>query len=44
LFDAAKVHGLEGILAKDRNGKYLVGKPSNRWLKIKERQTAECFV
>lgn len=44
LFEAAKIHGLEGIMAKKKDGKYLVRKRSDLWLKIKVRQTAECFV
>ncbi|MFM7855799.1 MAG: non-homologous end-joining DNA ligase, partial [Flammeovirgaceae bacterium] len=44
LFKAAKVHDLEGIMAKRKDGKYLIGKRSNLWLKIKVRQTAECVI
>lgn len=44
LFEAAKAHGLEGIMAKTRDGRYLPGKRSSNWLKIKVRQTAEVLV
>lgn len=44
LFEAAKVHDLEGIMAKRKDGKYLIGKRSDLWLKIKVRQTAECVI
>ncbi|MFM7487062.1 MAG: hypothetical protein ACKO13_09090, partial [Cytophagales bacterium] len=44
LFKAAKVHDLEGIMAKRKDGKYLIGKRSDLWLKIKVRQTAECVI
>src|SRR5690606_25506989 len=44
LFEAAKAHGLEGIMAKTKNGKYLPGKRSSNWLKLKVRQTAEVLV
>jgi DNA ligase D-like protein (predicted ligase) len=44
LFGAAKEHGLEGIMAKERNSKYLPGKRSDNWYKIKVRQTAESYI
>jgi len=44
LFDAAKKMQLEGIIAKERNSKYLPGKRSSSWLKIKVRQTTECLI
>lgn len=43
-FEAAKQMGLEGIMAKDRTSKYLPGKRSSTWLKIKTRQTADCLI
>ncbi|MCG8607536.1 non-homologous end-joining DNA ligase [bacterium] len=43
-FEAAKAMGLEGIVAKDPESKYLAGKRSTTWLKIKTRQTADCLV
>jgi len=36
--------GLEGIMAKRKDSKYLPGRRSDLWLKIKVRQTAECVV
>ncbi|MBI4430054.1 MAG: hypothetical protein HY562_13150, partial [Ignavibacteriales bacterium] len=44
LFEAAKNMGLEGIMAKERNSPYIVGKRSSYWLKIKTRQTADCVI
>ena len=44
LFEAAREHSLEGIMAKKKDGKYLPGRRSDLWLKIKVRQTAECFI
>jgi bifunctional non-homologous end joining protein LigD len=44
LFDAAREHGLEGIMAKEKAGKYQPGKRSSAWQKIKVRNTAECVV
>lgn len=41
LFEAAKVMGLEGIMAKQRKGKYFPGQRSKTWQKIKFRQTFE---
>jgi bifunctional non-homologous end joining protein LigD len=36
--------GLEGIMAKQRNSVYAVGKRTDSWLKIKTRQTTECVI
>lgn len=44
LFEAAKQHRLEGIMAKVKDSKYLAGKRSGTWLKIKVRRTAEVAV
>lgn len=44
LFEAAREHDLEGIMAKRNDGKYLPGKRSNLWFKIKIRQSCECVV
>ena len=44
LFEAAKQMGLEGIIAKRKESKYLVGKRSDSWLKIKVRQTVDSIV
>ena len=44
LFNAAREHSLEGIMAKNKLGKYLPGKRSDLWLKVKVRMTAECVI
>ena len=44
LFAAAKEYGLEGIMAKKKDSKYLIGRRSDCWIKVKVRQTCECFV
>jgi bifunctional non-homologous end joining protein LigD len=44
LFDAAREHQLEGIISKEKNGKYLPGKRSDLWLKVKVRDTRECCI
>src|SRR5436190_2133825 len=41
LFNAAKEHALEGIMAKKKDSKYFPGKRSDGWLKVKVKQTAE---
>ena len=44
LFEAAKELSLEGIMAKVKDGKYLPGKRSDLWQKIKVRNTRECVI
>jgi DNA ligase D-like protein (predicted ligase) len=44
LFEAAKAHELEGIMAKKKDSKYFLGKRSDCWLKIKVRQSREVFI
>lgn len=44
LFEAAGAHGLEGIMAKDRNSIYMPGKRTSHWFKIKTRHTADCVI
>jgi DNA ligase D-like protein (predicted ligase)/DNA ligase D-like protein (predicted polymerase)/DNA ligase D-like protein (predicted 3'-phosphoesterase) len=44
LLQAAKEHELEGIMAKQKSGKYYPGKRSDVWLKIKIRRTSECLI
>ncbi len=44
LLEAARELGLEGIMAKEKTGKYLPGKRSDLWLKIKIRNTRECVI
>ena len=44
LFDAAKEFGLEGIMAKRKDSKYVPGKRTDLWCKIKVRQSRECIL
>jgi DNA ligase D-like protein (predicted ligase)/DNA ligase D-like protein (predicted polymerase)/DNA ligase D-like protein (predicted 3'-phosphoesterase) len=44
LFKAAHEHGLEGIMAKKKDSKYLPGKRSDCWLKVKIRQSSEVVI
>jgi bifunctional non-homologous end joining protein LigD len=44
LFEAARLHGLEGIMAKDINSKYYPGKRSSGWTKVKVRNTIDCII
>lgn len=44
LFEAAGHHGLEGIMAKRKDSKYSPGKRNDCWIKVKVRQTCECFI
>ncbi len=44
LFEAAKLHEVEGIMAKVNDGKYLPGKRSDLWLKVKVRNTMDCVI
>lgn len=44
LFAAAREHGLEGIMAKRKDGKYLPGRRSDVWLKVKVRNTVDCLI
>jgi bifunctional non-homologous end joining protein LigD len=43
-FEAARTRGLEGIMAKDRRSRYVPGKRSDRWLKVKIRPEQELVV
>jgi len=44
LFEAAREHGLEGIMAKRKDGKYLPGRRSDLWQKVKVRNTVDCHI
>lgn len=44
LFEAAKEHNLEGIMAKKKDSLYFPGRRTNFWIKIKVRQSADCLV
>ena len=43
-FEAARVRGLEGIMAKDRRSPYVPGKRTDRWQKVKIRPEQELIV
>ena len=43
LLEAAREHGLEGIMAKKSDSKYLPAKRTDCWYKIKIRESAEVF-
>jgi len=43
-FEAARVRGLEGIMAKDRRSLYVPGRRSDRWQKVKIRPEQELVV
>jgi bifunctional non-homologous end joining protein LigD len=43
-FEAARTRSLEGIMAKDRRSRYLPGKRSDRWQKVKIRPEQELVV
>jgi DNA ligase D-like protein (predicted ligase)/DNA ligase D-like protein (predicted polymerase)/DNA ligase D-like protein (predicted 3'-phosphoesterase) len=44
LLEAARAHDLEGIMAKRKDSKYLAGKRSDAWVKIKIRNTREVVI
>jgi bifunctional non-homologous end joining protein LigD len=44
LFEAAREHGLEGIMAKKIDSKYFPGRRSDCWIKVKVRSGSEVFV
>ena len=44
LYAAAEAQGLEGVVAKRRTSRYLPGRRSPDWLKVKVRRTAEVVV
>ena len=44
VFDKTKRMGLEGIIAKNKSGKYVQGRRSRDWLKIKHIKTQDCVV
>jgi DNA ligase D-like protein (predicted ligase) len=44
LFEAAKKVELEGIMAKDPESRYLPGKRSSSWIKIKVRNSVDCVI
>jgi DNA ligase D-like protein (predicted ligase) len=44
LLDAARQHELEGIMAKRKDSKYLPGKRTDAWMKIKIRNTRDVVI
>jgi bifunctional non-homologous end joining protein LigD len=44
LFEAARAMGLEGIMAKQKDGRYTPGNRSSTWRKIKFRETFEAHI
>ncbi len=44
LFEAAKQVGLEGIMAKRKDSGYVPGRRSDNWLKVKTRNTMDCWI
>ncbi len=44
LFEAAKTLGIEGIMAKRKGSKYLPGKRTDNWVKVKVRQTVDVAI
>ena len=44
LFEAARALGVEGIMAKDPEGKYNPGRRSDAWYKIKVKHTLDCTI
>lgn len=43
-FELAKSRGLEGIVAKEKDGKYYIGKRTRKWLKIKVMQEEDLII
>ncbi len=44
LFEATRKLGIEGIIAKKKDGKYNAGKRSDVWIKVKVKETKDCFI
>jgi len=44
LFEQAKAHGLEGVLAKRPSSRYLPGRRSEAWVKVKTQQRQELAI
>ncbi|HVQ24793.1 MAG TPA: DNA ligase, partial [Planctomycetota bacterium] len=43
-FEEARTRGLEGIVAKERDGAYLPGKRTRSWIKVKTTRTVPCAI
>lgn len=44
LFLAARDMGIEGIIAKKRDGKYSPGRRSDAWIKVKVKETLDAYI
>lgn len=44
LFETAKEHGLEGIVAKKRDSRYYFDKRTKDWIKCKVMETEDCII
>lgn len=44
LFETIKNNGLEGIIAKEKNSRYLEGVRSSDWIKIKPEKKIDCYI
>lgn len=44
LFEAAREHSLEGIMAKVKDSKYYPGRRNDCWVKVKIRNTRDCVI
>ncbi|GAB4237007.1 MAG: ATP-dependent DNA ligase [Ekhidna sp.] len=44
LFEAAKRLGIEGIVSKRKDARYVPGKRSDAWIKVKSKETSDCFI
>ncbi|HET9773985.1 MAG TPA: DNA ligase D, partial [Nitrososphaeraceae archaeon] len=44
VYKTTKSMGLEGLVAKNKSGKYVQGKRSSDWLKIKHIRTQDCVI
>jgi DNA ligase D-like protein (predicted ligase)/DNA ligase D-like protein (predicted polymerase)/DNA ligase D-like protein (predicted 3'-phosphoesterase) len=44
LFEAAREHSLEGIMAKIKDSKYYPGRRNDCWVKVKIRNTRDCVI
>lgn len=44
LFNMAKAHGLEGIVAKRKGSRYYFGKRTRDWIKCKVMETDDCVI
>jgi len=44
LFEAAKELGVEGIMAKKKDGRYTPGRRNDTWIKVKVKETMDCVI